>query len=288
LGDGTELVRTDTTSFLHEYQEEGTYLVKLRAVDQNTCIGIDSMMKLIKVYKNEAAAQADDDICFGTTYELSGTGGTTYVWSTDEDGVLPSGIVTPEDTTAYFVTITDGDGCVKKDTVQLNVVPGIDLEFDYEILTDCFSRPSVLLRNRTDAKPDETFLFDFGDGFTSDGQEVVHAYEQDGEYLLKIIGSKEFCAYEESIELPFFTLLVPNVITPELTAGYNDRFVIQFGDPNHTPADAGLKVGMKVFNRWGVGVFDAPDYQYDWAASNVDSGIYFYHITIGGYAVCKS
>jgi len=161
LGDGTELTRTDTASFVHQYQEEGNYLVKLRAIDQNTCTGIDSVMKLIAVFKNTAQAQADDDICFGTSYELSASGGISYVWSTEEDGVLPSNTVMPEDTTRYFVTITDSDGCIKKDTTQLNVVPAIEVKFEYELITDCFSRPSVLMRNSTLAKPDETFLFDF-------------------------------------------------------------------------------------------------------------------------------
>jgi hypothetical protein len=288
LGDGTELTKTDTTSFVHQYQEEGDYLVKLKAIDQNTCIGIDSAFKVIRVFKNFAEAQEDDDLCFGTSYELSASGGVSYVWSTGEDGVLPSNTVMPEDTTQYFVTITDSDGCIKKDTTQLNVVPGIDVKFEYEFITDCFSRPSVLMRNTTKSKPDETFLFDFGDGFTSDGEEVTHDYEQDGEYVLKLLGVKEFCVYEQNIELPIFTLLVPNVITPGVTEGYNDRFVIQYGDANHTPADAGLKVGITIVNRWGTSVFESSDYQYDWTAKDLDVGIYYYQITIGDYAVCKS
>ena len=251
LGDGTRLTKLDTTSFVHQYQEGGNYLVKLRAIDQNTCIGIDSAMKVVTVFENAAQAQSDDDICFGTTYALSATGGTSYGWSTEADGILPSNAVTPEDTTDYFVAITDSNGCVKRDTVQLNVVPEIDLKLEYNLVTDCFSRPSVRMQNNTKAKPDETFLFDFGDGFTSDGEEVTHAYEQDGEYSLKLTGVKEFCVYEQNIELPIFTLLVPNVITPGITEGYNDRFIIQYGDVNRTPAHAGLKVGITIVNRWG-------------------------------------
>ena len=288
LGDGTAFTKIDTSSFVHQYQQGGTYLVKLIAIDQNTCIGIDSAVKVITVFENISEAQDDDDICFETTYELSATGGASYVWSTEKDGVLPSNTVTPEDTTQYFVTITDSNGCIKQDTVQLNVVPVIDVKLEYKFITDCFSRPSVLLRNNTKANPDETFLFDFGDGFTSDAQEATHDYQQDGEYVLKLLGVKEFCVYEQSIELPIFTLLVPNVITPGITGGYNDRFIIQYGDINQTPAHAGLKVGITVLNRWGVSVFESSDYQYDWAAEDVDAGIYYYHITIGEYAVCKS
>jgi hypothetical protein len=288
LGDGTQLTKIDTTSFVHQYQDEGTYLVKLKAIDQNTCVGIDSVMKLISVFRNTEQAQADADICFGTAYELSATGGVSFVWSTEEDGVLPSATVTPEDTTEYTVIITDSDGCLKKDTVQINVVPEIDVKLEYELITDCFSRPSVFMRNNTEAKPDETFLFDFGDGFSSDRQEVTHFYEQDGTYSLKLIGIKEFCVYEQGIELPIFTIRVPNVISPGITEGYNDRFTIQYGDVNHTPADAGLRVGISIVNRWGITVFESSDYQYNWTANDVDTGIYYYEVTIGGYAVCKS
>lgn len=287
LGDGTELTKFDTTSFIHQYQQGGIYLVKLRAIDLNTCIGIDSTMKFITVFENTAQAQDDDDICFGTTYELSGTGGVSYEWST-EDGELPSNTVEPEDTTRYFVTITDSNGCIKRDTVQLNVVPEIDVKMSYDLISDCFSRPSVAVRNHTDAKPDETFLFDFGDGFTSDAEEITHTYEQDGEYIIKLVGNKEFCVYEESIELPIFTVKVPNVITPGISEGLNDQFMIQYGEEGLTPADAGLKVGITVFNRWGITVFESGDYQYNWNASEVEAGIYYYQVTIGGYAVCKS
>lgn len=288
LGDGTTLTKTDTSSIVHQYEAEGTYMVKLWAIDQNTCIGIDSAVKVITIFKNSGKAQNDDDICFGTTYELSATGGSSYVWSTEADGILTSTTVSPEDSTQYFVTITDSDGCSKKDTVQLNVVPEIELKLEYELITDCFSRSAVLMRNTTKAKPDETFIFDFGDGFTSGAQEITHQYEQDGEYTVKLVGAKEFCVYEEGIELPVFTLRVPNVITPGITGGYNDRFTIQYGDVNHTPADAGLKVGVSIVNRWGLTVFESSDYQYDWTASDVDSGIYYYQVTIGEYAVCKS
>ncbi len=288
LGDGTRFTKLDTTSFVHQYQEEGNYLVKLKAIDQNTCIGIDSTAKVVTVFEITALAQDDDDICFGTTYALSATGGTSYVWSTEADGILPSNTVTPEDTTYYFVTITDSNGCIMRDTVQLNVVPEIELKLEYDLITDCFSRPSVLMRNKTDSNPDETFIFDFGDGFTSDGQQVTHYYEQDGEYVIRLIGVKEFCVYEQSIELPFFTILVPNVITPGITGGYNDQFMIQYGDVNRTPAHAGLKVGITVVNRWGTQVFESNDYQYDWTADNVDTGIYYYQVTIGDYAVCKN
>lgn len=288
LGDGTKFTKEDTLSFLHQYQESGTYLVKLKAIDQNTCVGVDSTSKVITVFLNTAKAQEDDDICYGTTYDLQATGGVTYVWSNDEDGVLSSTVVTPEDTTQYFVTITDSNGCIRKDSVLLNVVPEIDVKLEYELIADCFSRPSLLLRNNTNGKPDETFFFDFGDGFTSDAQEIIHHYEQDDEYVIRLVGVKEFCTYEEHLELPIYTIRVPNVFTPGVTPGLNDAFIVQYGELGQAPADVGLKVSVVMVNRWGTTVFESENYLNNWTAEEVEAGIYYCEVIINDIATCKS
>ena len=287
LGDGTQLVKTDTTSFLHQYQQEGTYLVRLRAVDLNTCIGVDSAFKTVRVFRNLLKAQDDDVICYGTTYQLSGSGGVVYEWSSVE-GPLTSSIVQPEESTRYFVMITDSNGCKRKDTVDIEVIPSIDVQMEYNLVTDCFSRPQVFLKNNTVQKADENYLLDFGDGFTSDLPELLHTYQEDGTYTVKVLGVKEFCMYEKQVTLPVYTILVPNIITPEVTAGQNDRFTIQYGAKDSTPADAGLKVGLTIHNRWGTKVFESADYQYDWTAKDLDTGIYYYSVTIGDQAICKS
>lgn len=287
LGDGTTLSKGDTTSFVHQYQEEGVYTVILKAIDQNTCIGVDVAQKQVFVYKNDLKAQEDDALCFGGSYQLTGSGGVQYDWSTAE-GAISSAWVSPQDTTQYFVTITDSDGCIKRDTVQLNVVPFIDLRFDYRFVTDCFSRPSIQLQNKTRSKADEMYIFDFNDGFTTDANEVIHAYEEDGDYVIKLSGVKEFCVYEKSIELPVYTLKVPNIITPGKADAVNDTFFVQYGEDMRSPEAAGIQVNLKVFNRWGVKVYESADYRNDWGGEGVETGIYYYHVTLGEYATCKS
>lgn len=286
LGDGTELTKTDTTSFIHQYQEEGVYTVVLKAIDQNTCIGVDIAQKQVFVYKNDLKAQDDDALCFGASYQLSGTGGVQYDWSTEHGKISPW--VSPQDTTQYFVTITDSDGCIKRDTVQLNVVPFVDLKFDYRFISDCFSRPSIQLRNNTDVKADESFVFDFNDGFTTDADEATHAYEQDGDYVVTLTGVKEFCVYEKSVELPVYTIKVPNIITPGLADDVNDKFFVQYGEEMRSPSEANITVNLKIFNRWGVNVYESADYRNTWSGEGVETGIYYYHLTVGEYATCKS
>lgn len=291
LGDGTKLTKANKESFVHQYQEEGAYLIKLKAIDLNTCTAVDSTQKLFLVYKNDGVAQEDATICKNATYQLEAVGGVQYNW-VSEDGLFQSNLqrpsVNPQDTTLYIVTITDGDGCVKKDTVRINVVPDIAVEMQYEFLTNCFSRPSIRLINKTEKRADETYFFDFGDGFTSDLNDVVHAYDADGYFTVKLVGIKEFCAYEDVASVPVFTLKVPNVITPDDTPGDNDTFFIQYGDEGQSPHNVGIAVRLKIFNRWGRKVFESSDYRNEWAARDLDSGIYFYELEVGDYAVCKS
>lgn len=288
LGDGTPFfTKIDTASFLHQYKEEGVYTVTLWAIDQNTCTGVDVAQKQVNVFKNPVTAD-DADICFGSNVSLVATGGIEYTWR-DSTGAVITPDVAPADTARYFVRILDSDGCVHLDTVQVNVVPGVDVKMSYRFITDCFSRPAIEIKNKTKArKDDETFLVNFGDGFTSGEDEVKHHYEADGNYTITLSAQKEFCIYEATVQLPVFTILVPNVITPGAGEGLNDKFIVQYGEAGQTPAMAGLKVILRVFNRWGRKVYESDDYRNDWSAEKDEPGIYYYHLTIGDYATCKN
>ncbi|MCS6974217.1 MAG: gliding motility-associated C-terminal domain-containing protein [Cyclobacteriaceae bacterium] len=290
MGDGTRLTRYDKQSVLHQYQEEGVYTIRLKAIDLNTCLAVDSTQTVVRIYKNNASVQDDDNMCTGSSYQLQADGGAVYQWVSADNtfqSTLPQPVVTPEDTTTYYVTIIDFDGCVLRDTVTINVIPDIDLQFRFELIADCFSRPSLLLRNETVAKPDESFYFDFGDGFTSGLQEVVHQYNDDNYYSIRLVGVKEGCAYEKGVILPIFTIKVPNAFTPEGSPGFNDTFSIEFGQDGFSPYQLGIPVAIKILNRWGGKVYESNDYRNDWSAQGLDGGIYFYEIRLGLYNTCK-
>lgn len=290
LGDGTQLVRNNKESILHQYQEEGVYTIKLKAIDLNTCQAVDSAQIAVHIFKNDAFVQDDDNMCTGSTYQLQAGGGTSYHW-TSADGsfqsTLAEPVVAPVDTTKYYVTIIDNDGCVLRDSVTIRVIPGIDLRLRHEFINDCFSRPLLYLSNETDAQPDESFFFDFGDGFTSDLPEVVHQYQNDGYYSVKLVGVKAGCAYETRLYLPIFTIKVPNVFTPEGSPGFNDTFTIQYGSEGIAPHDLNIPVSLRVFNRWGSKVYESNDYRNNWSAQGLEGGIYFYEIRIGLSNTCK-
>jgi hypothetical protein len=291
LGDGTEITKTDTSAVLHKYNATGQYTVKLKAIDQNTCKAIDSTSTVVTVFKIKATAQDDDQLCAGSSYKLQAQGGILYEWKTDEQLISRDARpqVTPTDTTSYFVTIVDANGCVLKDTVQINVIPDVHPEFEMATLTDCFNRPYVRVSSTTDSlKAEDILFFDYGDGGTSDRSEDEHHYENDGAYLVKLVSARHGCVFEKVENVPIYTVKIPNIITPGLAEGANDRLTITYGSENTTPADVDLKVSLIIYNRWGRILLDTEDYQYDWMGEGLAAGVYYYKVTVQNHPTCRS
>ncbi len=300
FGDGTTLLKTDTAKVNHQYKNPGNYTIKLRAYNDGTCLGVDSSTLYVTVFAAQTILPKDDVLCAGDSYRLNASGGVSYRWQS-MDGTFTSTeaspVVAPPVTTTYLLFVTEASGCERKDTIKLDVVPAMDIDFDQKIISDCFARPSIELINRTKTTGVDMVFFDFGDGQTSDADDVVHRYEKDDFYRVKIVGIRDICSFEKAVEVPVFTIKIPNVITPG-SAGYNDRFIIEYGEMHGliaddesnvpTPADYGIPVSVVVYNRWGNPVFTSRDYKNDWSGEGLASGVYYYEVTIQGYATCKN
>jgi CHU_C Type IX secretion signal domain/PKD domain len=291
--DGTLLSQTksDTLSIIHGFKQEGIYRVKLKAINRNTCNKADSVIKTINYFKNKVKVGDDAEICEGTTHKLTAPGASVYAWTTPDrtfSSSSPSPIVQPKITTQYFVTATDANGCVKKDTIQVVVLSKVDLKWQYRLEGNCIDRPSIIVQNQTPPADSVTFRFDFGDGTMSAETEVEHVYKEDGLYPLKFIAQKKFCPSEEVVQLPVYSLFVPNVITPESSPGYNDHFEVRFGSTLMVPSNVGIPIQLIVVDRWGNQVFESKDYKNDWNANGITGGMYYVHLTVGDFATCKN
>lgn len=285
FGDGGQLVKQDTTFIMHAYKEPGTYRVKLLAIDIGTCVGKDSTFTNVIISKPAGFAGPDQVMCFDAGARLIATGGAMYMWENWDKSftsTLASPLVNPQKDDGYVVTITDANGCVKKDTVNIEVIPGIDLQFEYFKVYDCFSRPTLDVKNLTD--PTEEVFFDFGDGTTSDLDAINHVFAADGTFNVRLLGRKESCIYEESVSLPIYELKVPNVITPD-EFPENNTFTILYGGKRLSASS--LIAHVVIFNRWGGKVYESEDYQDDWDGGNVGAGVYYYEIQIEGETTCK-
>ncbi|MBS1486684.1 MAG: gliding motility-associated C-terminal domain-containing protein [Bacteroidetes bacterium] len=289
FGNSNQLVKPDTGMVIYQYAKPGTYPIRLKVVDNGTCMGKDSTATSVTVYAPIGSAGKNFSMCFGTQATLEASGGTSYQWATSDKSFTSSNQnpqVSPVKSTDYFVTIQDLHGCISKDTLAVTVVPGIDLKFKANAIFGCDGRPPLKLENLTD--PAEEVFFDLGDGTTSDQPQITHDYATDGSYTIRLIGKKEFCVYEKSVTLPFYYRFVPNVITPEESPGLNDAFMLQYG--SNKPA-AGVqplvRVSLTVVDRWGKWVYQNSNYQNDWTAKNVNGGYYFFEAVIQDETTCK-
>lgn len=292
FGDGTTVERGDTSFIIHRYENPGQYLVTLSAIDHGTCQVVDQTTVLVNVYKAQSFIQDDADMCFGESYRLQSGGAVFYEWRS-ADGSFSSNeampVVSPRDTTTYYIKLQEANGCVRKDTISLNVIPAINPQFEWTRISDCTGRPRISVSNTTDSlQHDDTWYFDFGDGTVSDSDYVTHTFESDGVFDVRVVTHREFCVLERTIAIPVFEVFIPNVITPALS-GHNDVFTIRFGQEDGiTPGHFGYRVSLSVYNRWGEQVFFADDYQYDWSGAGLAAGTYFYEVAIEGHTTCKS
>lgn len=293
LGDGTKIILSDTSEIIHQYKDIGTYLVKLKVIDTRTCKGVDETSMIVEVFLRQSVVQENDVMCEKAPYTLQASGGVLYHWITKDSSFtsnLPSPPISPKKNTAYMVHITEASGCIVRDTVNIGVIPKVDVSFDISREAGCINRPVVHVVDNTPEAEDAQLVFDFGDGTTSDAPESVHEYKNDGIYQVKLSALREFCVFEKEASVYIYTISVPNIITPGRPEGQNDTFIVRYGPPEEekTPADYGLKVSLVVYNRWGKKVFEDHDYQYNWSGEGLSNGVYYYDVDVEGHDSCRS
>ena len=102
LGDGTRIVKPDTSMVLHRYKAPGRYEVSLRAIDPGTCKVKDSASVKVDIFIAQGEVQDDDALCLGSSYQLKAKGAQQYSWRSEDGSFqsnLPQPVVSPADTT---------------------------------------------------------------------------------------------------------------------------------------------------------------------------------------------
>jgi gliding motility-associated-like protein len=170
--------------------------------DNIGCLDTDFMTMTVNPLP-PASAGSDHEVCIGESVILQGSGGVDYAWSPgtfldDENAQLPES--TPDTTTTYTVTVTDGNSCVNIDsvTVVVNPLPTIDAGLDSLI---CANSTIVL-----QASGGDTYLWSPLIGL-SDPQSATPTASPLSPIVYTVVGTDiNGCVNSDSVNITIFTV----------------------------------------------------------------------------------
>ena len=220
------------------------------------------------------------NIVFSTCKVNVDTANYVYKWTPSaglSNDTLKNPIAKPDQTTTYFLSITDKVfGCVDTAQVTLTVVPK-EVSFTQDTTTGAI--PLIINFTNTSSPSLISYHWDFGDGKTFDAvtnSSTTHTYEIPGTYQVFLAGTNALgCTDTARIEIKALLadLIIPNVFTPN-NDSQNDVFKIA------TPGIVTFKA--VIFNRWGKKEFEWTDPNNGWDGKGAPEGVYYYVINAEG------
>ena len=213
----------------------------------------------------------------------------------------------------YHIKVTDGRGCMQRDSVSPRAYPNPLVE----ISTD--PGDTVYLQNPHETYSFENLSADTLDvssfywilnqqyNITSTADEPRFTYVEVGDFTTELkVYNPQGCdtTYFKTIRVEPVKLKIPNVFTPN-GDGTNDYFIISLDGGGDTPSGGGNATRgfsettyeyenyeplsryyeaseLTVFNRWGRIVYHSKNYQNDWDGDNLSDGTYFYVLKCHG------
>jgi gliding motility-associated-like protein len=206
FGDGSPEITTTVPQISHSYANEGTYRVRLIAIDLTRCFPRDTSYVNIRVRVDRVTVNAVAtklDPCESNTYRFDNLStviptkpfnDTSFTWIFgDNSAPVKAGInsVTHQYLAAgtYNVRLilNDTSYCNAPDTfsIQLRVSPTVDASF---VVTSPGCAPYTAAFNNTSAGG-QTFLWDFGNGSTSTEINPTAFYSTPGVYTVRLIAN---------------------------------------------------------------------------------------------------
>jgi len=113
------------TSTVNVHPSESTLYTVI--IDNNTCHVSDTLQATVRVIQPFAlsVSKSNDVDCFVRTSTLQAVGGTNYTWWPTTNLSNPHSanpVVTPVTATTYYVAAYNGNGCVQRDSIQVNII----------------------------------------------------------------------------------------------------------------------------------------------------------------------
>jgi gliding motility-associated-like protein len=282
FGDGNQST-TSATTLQHTYATYGTYNIKL-TVKNNVCVETQSNTVTILAIPPEvdfsydpASGCAPLTVKFTNLSRFAEPDG--YLWRFG-DGQATSHAIHP--TYTYFepgqytvsLSATNITGEVVTETKQRIIEVYAKPSAQFETKPRLLYIPGGILYTKNNSFDAGRFLWDFGDGETSDLVEPQHLYKEEGVYDISLIAiSQNNCSDTARVQHAVMVqkggqILVPNAFSPNLAGapgggqggsnsdGKNDVFL---------PLMRGVtQFEMLVFDRWGELLFESQDPHTGW------------------------
>lgn len=210
----------------------------------------------------------------------------------------------------YYVKVTDGRGCVQRDSVALKAYANPIVEISAHPFDTVYLQNPHVTYSFENLSADTLNISNFywvlnsQYNITSTEPEPRFTYVETGTYNTELkVFNPQGCdtSYYHNVRVEPVKLKIPNVFTPN-GDGYNDYFIISLDGGNDMPNNNGKSYRnggceyenyeplnryyesseLTVFNRWGRIVYHSADYKNDWDGGDLSDGTYFYVLKCHG------
>jgi PKD repeat protein len=256
FGNNTYSTATNPTA---TYNAAGSYDISLIASNQFGCF--DTALSPVTIYPFPVVNSIDIDPEEGCqplqiTVTTNADNGNLYIWNFG-DGTSNVSLTTPTATYTYSDTgiytvqvwvysyLDCGDTVLLSDTVKVYINPIADFDIYVNTTVEPIDGTVIFTNN---SQHSESYLWDFGDGFSSTVESPIHKYEEVDSFYATLYAYNSYGCVD-SISKSFFvfkrSLWVPNAFAPDFGGG-NELVQIW------KPIGIGLRYyRAQVFNTWG-------------------------------------
>ncbi|MFN3343172.1 MAG: choice-of-anchor L domain-containing protein [Flavobacteriales bacterium] len=255
-----------------------TTMYYLTVTDICNLVGTDSVLITVPIPAPwNISSQDETTLCPGDPANLSvtvnGGGYPPYTYNWSSGGTTTSTTVNPVTTTTYNFTVTDNCNLDTIIPVTVNVPV-------YQPLVITISDEQLCLGEGLQVTPvvsggaegnlfgwtgptGTSFVIDQGAGTT------FFTNPQNGDYIIMVTDQCSTIAMDTAAyTFVGCEIIIPNVFSPN-NDGSNDLWYI-------TNLEYHPNTAVKVYNRWGLVVFESDNYQNTWNGGDVSDGTYFY------------